>query len=274
MSTPYLQYTPENPDEKGSVTIIIGGQPYTLTDDSPMYEDALGSVKSGVADDELLALFQPVAVVGERLTGLSERITTDGANIFFDGDAVDAGIARHILRIMSREGRGKPDAYMPVVRFLDKLYQNPSLRSRQQLYQFLRRFDFTITADGDFIAYKGVRRDFTSIHAGPGIVDLHPMRGHLPNRPGSVLQVSRSYVNNNPHHGCSTGLHVGTFSYARGFSQGGLVTCVVNPRDVVSVPIDAGWQKVRVSRYRVLEAIECEYVFPVYDEDDEEEEAA
>jgi hypothetical protein len=137
---------------------------------------------------------------------------------------------------------------------MEKIYQNPNKHSRENLYDWLNAHDFTINSEGNLLGYKGVRKDFGSISQGPGIVDGQPMNGSLPNKPGSILEMARSAVQHDPSVGCSSGLHVGTWDYASGF--GPIVLQVeVNPRDVVSVPTDCGWAKMRVSRYRVVDVL-------------------
>ncbi|MDQ2739570.1 MAG: hypothetical protein M3Y35_13360, partial [Actinomycetota bacterium] len=71
------------------------------------------------------------------------------------------------------------------------------------------------------------------------------------------------------------GLHVGTFEYAKNFGHK-LLICSVNPRDVVSVPRDCGFQKLRTCRYTVLDeqplrVTETTYRSSVFEDDDEEE---
>ena len=73
-----------------------------------------------------------------------------------------------------------------------------------------------------------------------------------------------------PREGCSFGLHVGTYNYAKGFAQGVLLRVRVNPRHVVSVPLHAGYQKIRVTEYTVVEASDVEYTETVYEEDEDD----
>jgi hypothetical protein len=88
----------------------------------------------------------------------------------------------------------------------------------------------------------------------------------------------RSLVDDNRSVACSVGLHVGSFHFANGFYGGGkLLVVKINPRDVVSVPADAGDQKIRVHRYVIVSdnpdrsaLTGTSYVSPgVTDEDDE-----
>src|ERR1019366_5793465 len=131
---------------------------------------------------------------------------------------------------------------------------NPNEHSREQLYSWLDARDFTITSDGNLVGYKGVKSDLKSVHSGPGIVNGEAINGHLDNSPGNTVEIARSVVQHDPSNGCASGLHVGTYDYARSW---GTVTLKVevNPRDVVSVPTDCDAAKVRVCRYEVIEQV-------------------
>lgn len=205
------------------------------------------------SEEDIRAIVQPVKAITVRLQRLSERVTTDGENIFFDGDALHDTLAEYILSLIRAEAAGEEaPSWKPFVNFLEKLSQNPSAESRNSLYTFIKERGLTIRPDGDFIAYKGLNADFGSVRSGPGIVDNVAHNGHLPNKPGSVLEMARSKVNADVRTGCAIGLHVGTAEYARGWARGKVVAVAVNPRDVVAVPFDGSFHKIRVARYEVL----------------------
>lgn len=136
---------------------------------------------------------------------------------------------------------------------LENLALNPSRLSRLHLFTWLSGRDFTITPEGFLLAYKGVQADATSssVNTGTATVNGVTRHGHIPNPVGAVVEMPRQQVNQDRDEGCSTGLHVGTFEYAAGFGQR-LLLVSVNPRDVVSVPRDCEFQKMRTCRYTVL----------------------
>lgn len=220
-----------------------------------------------LADDPaVLDLFNLAKAVSERFSRLTERVSTANGRLYFDGDEVANALAAQVIRFLD-EG---VDDWQPLVNFFEKVEANPNEHSREQLYRWLDRHDFTITPSGDFVGYKGVGNDLKSIHSGPGIVDGVPMNGRLPNNPGSMVEIARSAVHHDPSVGCSTGLHVGTHGYASSFGA----VCLevhVNPRDVVSVPTDCGDQKVRCCRYLVVGQVEAAYdsAYIESDEDDD-----
>lgn len=146
-------------------------------------------------------------------------------------------------------------------KFLDNILNNPSDRARNELYAFLASRHLPLTDKGTFLAYKGVREDMYSINGNKktrvlsGTVDSS---GHILNNPGSVITVVTEDVDSNCNNYCSCGLHVGTWEYASNF--GNVVVAVeVNPADVVSVPLDCGCEKCRVSSYKVLQVINKQF---------------
>lgn len=246
-------YTVTISEEYAGASIIFSDGTIVAVDHKNSSWDKIRvALNAATIDEEALrTLVNPALSVGSALNRLSERVIYDSGTIYFDGDAIDDSIARVIVRILD-EG-GTSDAYGSLVAFLEKLYQNPSEASRIALYDFLVRYDITILPDGDFIVYKGVQTNGKSVYSGYGIVDGKVFENaQLQNNVGSIVEIPRSMVDANNEHGCSTGLHAGSYEYARGYSRGLLLTVKVNPRDVVSVPDHCTYQKIRVSRYVVL----------------------
>lgn len=232
-----------------SITVLNGGKVFTATNTHP----AFGQIVEGAVrnDESILGLFDAASTVAKAFAKVSDRISLRDGHLYVDGELADNSLAAQIVRFQQE---GITD-FMPLVNFYEKVLTNHNGNSREQLYTWLADRDFTITEDGDFIAYKGVRADLTSVHAGPAIVDGVEVNGHVPNNVGSIVEMVRSRVNANPYEGCSTGLHAGTWDYASSFGP----VCVkvkINPRDVVSVPRDCGFQKLRTCRYEVLEIID------------------
>jgi hypothetical protein len=131
--------------------------------------------------------------------------------------------------------------YKALLKFWDNLKKNPSFNSRKMLFKFLEHNGHPLTSDGCFIAYRGVTEDFKDVHTKT-----------FDNKPGSVCEMPRSQVNDNPNETCSDGLHVACFDYAKGFGPK-LVEVKVNPIDVVCVPVDYNGTKMRVCRFEVIQ---------------------
>lgn len=262
----------------GTLTISIvtsDGEMLQVQEGSPNFRKLYDALIEGLPEAEIIALARPILHVGSTLRRLSERIGFDGFNITFDGDIINNNLSRQLVGLLS--DNASVNAAQSFIAFMEKLYSNPSKKSRDSLYDFIQRHDISILPDGDFIAYKGVNKDGTSMHAGYGIVDgVVFENAHLKNSVGSIVEIPRSKVNTDTKVGCSTGLHAGSYNYATWFlsyygGTGLLLTVKINPRDVVSVPDHHSFQKIRVSRYVVLSTTEValQEVFVDFDNDND-----
>lgn len=254
-------------DETGAfLTVCLPGQSPRVIRTETQIKQVMEAINRGDDPKSVEELMDATIAVGRRLTPLSERVMVQNGQVYFDAEVVDSSITRQIVRFLE----SGVDDWKPLVRFMEKLAINPQDHSRDQLYGWLKGRDFTITADGDFVAYKGVTwrgSKPVSCHSGPGIVNGKRVNGHLDNSVGNVVELPRSDVDFDPKRGCSRGLHVGSWEYASSFGQGATLKVEVNPRDVVSVPTDCDWAKVRVCRYKVLEAVSAPVTTALQDDD-------
>lgn len=233
-----------------NVVVFLNGRMLVADENHPNIKAILDKVTSQ-DESALVELFDATVAAAVRFEPLSETISVANGRVYVDGDEIDDVYAEQIVRFI-REGHD----FNPLVKFLEKVYTNNNEHTRKNLSRWLSATGgFTIDDDGDIRGYKGLKSDFGSIHHGPAIVDGVSVNGSVPNKVGSVIEMARSMVQHNPSVGCSTGLHVGTWGYAQGFSQGAVAEVKVNPRDVVSVPTDCNDSKMRVSRYKVVRAV-------------------
>jgi len=264
-------------DQRGQVLNVIFSDGTIETVDSShanfkeILNELIGVDPSDVDEDNLRRLVDLLGTAAESLTSVSERVMVSGSRLLFDGEEVNSALSTHIVNLV-REGDER--GWKPLVAFLEKLATNPSKESQNSLYEWITRTNLTIAEDGDFVAYKGVKvgpdGESLSIHAGPAFVNNEPVNGYVPNPDGAVISMARSDVDANTGVGCSTGLHAGTWSYASGFAHGRVLEVRINPRDVVSVPNDCEYQKLRVSRYKVVSATDVAYsTSTVYDTDND-----
>jgi len=82
--------------------------------------------------------------------------------------------------------------------------------------------------------------DFTDWHTRKSSIKL-----------GTPSQLDRDKCDNDETVSCSSGLHVGAPGYVSKFggSQSVILACLVNPMNVVAVPFDYEWQKLRCCEY-------------------------
>lgn len=250
-------------DSKGKSLAIFyaDGDSETIPETHVSFNAIIEKLISGTATDEdVRDLTRVLETVARKMSSLSERVSVDGTNVYFDGDPL-AGELSEVIKSLFAEGSTN---FKPLVNFLEKCKQNPSQQSVDDLYRWIKKGDLVIDPDGDIVAYKGVGKDANgvsqSIHRGTAFVDGVEFTGNIPNAPGTVVSMPRSEVDPNQMVGCSTGLHAGTYDYAMQYlgwnRETRLILVKINPRDVVSVPTDEQDRKMRVSRYTVLSDID------------------
>lgn len=186
----------------------------------------------------------------EQLFNIKERVekifnvVINNNRIFYSGKEVHSVLGRKILTFMSQ---GLP--YRPLVKFMNKLMENPDQVSRDTLYAYLEKQLLPIEADGDFIATKAIRNNMTD-----------KWTGTIKNVIGKSISMPREQVNKSPNECAGAGLHCGSSTYVRSYGSGDdkYILVKVNPKDVVVVPQGGAMEKIRLCRYKVLKTIDRE----------------
>jgi hypothetical protein len=156
--------------------------------------------------------------------------------------------------------------HAPLCKFLEKLMQNPSKRAVEELYTFLEHKNLPITSNGNFIAYKGLLPDFYSITSGRAkLVKGKVKDGKIYNGIGEEIEMQRRDVCDDKEIGCSYGLHAGSLDYATSFARGKVVIVEINPKDVVSIPVDCNFKKLRTCAYKVTGEYTAPLTQPLYE---------
>jgi hypothetical protein len=167
------------------------------------------------------------------------RVTVVAGVVYYEEEPVNSAVTERILQGLS-EGFDMT-AYML---FLDNAMENPSARAVDEMYSFMEKNNMGITADGYILGYKKVKENFRDIYS-----------GKFDNSPGEIVQMKRNKVDDDGRRTCSKGLHFCSMSYLPHYGCGPgdkIVIVKVNPRDIVSVPIDYDHAKVRCCEYQVL----------------------
>lgn len=227
----------------GTVTAVVSGQTYCFGKSHPNYVKLINHLKNNNVE-HFEASYDIVSHINAFCEGYVN--CTDGS-LSWDGIKMPDMFTGTILDMVKQ---GFP--FEPMLNFLDNMSQNPSDHAIVELFDFMENKNMPITYDGCFLAYKAVREDYKDIYS-----------GKFDNSVGSICQVDRKSVDSNRDNGCGHGLHVGAIDYAKSYggidldnddNDGGnrLMICKVNPRDVVSVPTDSKFQKLRCCRYEVV----------------------
>ena len=232
----------------GNLTLVLNNKSYQVLPDHINYKMILEALPTATSD-ELLEIVDIEKAVASFSDGLVE---IKNGQVTYEGEAVHGSISKRILEFMSK---GLP--FQPLVIFLKNLMENPSMQSQKELYDFLEHESLPITEDGHFLAYKAVRSDY-----------MDKYRGTFDNHVGNVCQMTRSKVDDDRSRGCSNGLHAGALNYVAGYgsveSNDKIVIVKINPKDVVSVPSDCNYEKLRTCRYEVVGEYQGELLKPLY----------
>jgi hypothetical protein len=158
--------------------------------------------------------------------------------IFYNGHELHNAMTRRIFRMI-----GEGFDVKPMLSFLTNLMSNPSQRAVSELYRFLEHNSLPITPDGYLLAYKNVSDNYKDRHS-----------QSFDNSIGAVCEMERNQVMDDPSITCSTGLHFCSIEYLQGFwgTEGHTMVVKINPRDVVSIPLDYNDAKGRCCRYEVI----------------------
>ena len=236
----------------GGLSIIANGKHRTVARTHENFAQIKDAVK---AKDPVLVLSlidvqkKVQEYINQATTQKDEDFKVEVLNgmICVNGRPVDNEISRRARVLMDN---GLP--FDGMVNFLRNLLQNPSYNSQKQLFQFLMHHNLPITDDGYFLAYKGVRENWTDNYSGT-----------YDNRPGRINKMARCAVDDNFHNACSHGFHAGTIEHARSFGGNGhMILVKINPRDVVSVP-SSDSTKLRCCEYEVLSGYDTDVLEPL-----------
>lgn len=268
-------------------TLLDGNSslPVSIADDHPSWAKALKLVNDlqaklitpdafAEAFKEAVSIEKAITAKFTRLGGILDgRMSVSSAGVTVDYEPIDPVLESHILRMLEDDGTPRDNVnWRAFSKFIENLYANEDPFVRNQLFGWMSFEDLygtglTLTEDGCFIGYKGCMgtpEAPESIRTGHAIADGVDYNGHIPNKLGSTVEMPRSEVVADPKIGCGPGLHVGTHKYAKSWARGVLLTVKVNPRDVVSVPVDCAAQKIRTCRYEVIEVVENAYTVATF----------
>ena len=237
-----------------SINVITDtGQPQTVTRKDPKFQEIYDALERGDFD-EAEALMSPASYVNAKGMG---RFEVRNGKAYVDGKDLPEALSNRLVQFSKNDLDLKP-----LLNFWDKLTKNPSHRAVNELYGFLEHSHVPIAEDGDFLAYKRVSEDYTDLRT-----------GKFDNSPGSTVEMPRHEVDDDPKNTCSAGLHVAGFKYAAtnygiygdlDANSDRLILVKINPEDVVCIPYDYDFTKMRVCRYVVDREVEHEFKDEVY----------
>jgi len=232
-----------------SLTFFLNGRPQTFDGSHPNFQKIVDAVTANDLNalETLTNVRQFVAKVTE-----GNVVITEDSEVLFRGVEVPEYLAE---RIISHHEAGIP--ILPLCNFAEKLMSNTNASVRNDLYRWLEVGNMPVYEDGDFMAYKTVRSDFTPVHKGPY---------GKSQKPGEVVEMPRSECDENRENTCSRGLHFCSYSYLPSFGYGNegqtVIVLKINPKDVTSIPTDYNNAKGRCCRFEVVSEILSDKIVP------------
>ena len=238
-------------DARNHWTVVIDTQSYQFDHAHPEYESLVECVKVGDA-----VAFLELLEVGTVIENWSDGNFqfTEGF-LYYEDEQVASQPTNRIIQLIKNGWDHKP-----MLAYLDRLYQNVSNRAVMESYDWCSHKGLPITPDGCLVGYKGV-----AVYTGEDKTDkmgrplsegdlVDKWSSSIRNNVADEVTMNRRKVSDNCSEGCAAGLHVGTYNYASDWAgSGGKVVLVkFDPADIVSVPTDCEFQKMRVSGYTVI----------------------
>lgn len=223
--------------EKG-LSLFVNGKNYSIAKDAPQYNRILKILGwQRVRWDQILKL---VDVKNSLLSYLGKNFRIDNGTLSYV-ISKDAEIRSNplILRILEAIVENKKPIFL--MKFFDKLLENPLKTAVDELFLFLEDNDLPITEDGDFLAYKNVGKNYMDCHT-----------GRFDNSIGKIVSMPREDVNPDRKTTCSTGLHFCSQSYLKAYPGEHTMVLKINPKNVVAIPEDYNNAKGRCCEYKVI----------------------
>ena len=220
------------------VVVLDGVNPTTISSSHVNYFKIREAIKLDKWND-----VKKLIDVSQTITDYSNgKFLVKGGIVTYNGVELCNSLAERILKMLD-EGFD----VNPMIEFVKRLFNNPSNRAVNELYEFLERSKLPLTPDGCFLAYKRVKQNYMDCHT-----------GKISNHVGAVVEMPRHLVDDDPERTCSHGLHFCSLEYLAHFGGDRTVVVKVDPADVVCIPKDYNHSKVRCCRYTVIGEIDGE----------------
>ena len=255
---------------KNFVTVLLDNgvilQSSTFTDEQ--YE----KLQKCTSDDDAISLFNLEVAKKKRAEKLlqdvlkSKFLTLRDDSVYWESVSKLSMPEILVNRILKAEEEDNDELIQTYKNFWILMSLNPDPLCRKNLFRFLEKWGMVITKSGFFIGYRNVDHTeeegvYTDHHSKSFKIKLKEM-----------VHMDRSKCDCDSTVSCSRGLHIGGTSWLEQhyFGDVGLV-CLVNPADVVAVPMDdEEYGKLRCCAYMPVQHCSFDYygkVIPVYSED-------
>lgn len=233
------------------VSVFVENNFYTISRASEIFKSVMDAIKNGDKTKliETLTLKDTIIDKISNSLDVNEDLVVDKntRTITFRGIKMSNLLVDRYFELMSY---GMD--LTPLKNFIKNLAENPSKRAVDELYGFISACKLPITEDGHFLAYKRVRYDYMDVYTGT-----------MDNSVGKIVSMPRNMVDDDKERTCSYGLHFCSYEYLKHYGGERIMVLKINPRDVVSIPVDYNNSKGRCCRYEVISELDVYNNMPV-----------
>lgn len=218
------------------ISIVALRVPYVISNTHVNFDAIKDALRE--SNFEAISELSVVATAIENYIGPNiVEINVEAGTIQYNGKLLHGVIVEHILKMMADNFE-----VAPMILFLTKLYQNPSAQAIDQLYGWMVANGVTISENGNLVAWKRVKDNYTSFHDS---VTKHAV--------GTYVELKRSLCTVDATITCAAGLHFCSYEYLEHYNagQGRILMLEIDPTDVVSIPSDYNNAKGRACKYYV-----------------------
>ena len=226
-------------DGKALTVYFKNGDAGVWNKDNPNYERVKKLAKEENWIEIELLHNQPKAIVEGEV-----EVTTEGVKLKTKGSKSkvkldDNDTLVKFIKLLKKKGviDTRIDEIKP---FLIKMFENTYIDAVTEIYDFCTQMDFEITKDGNFLAYKNVNEDLSSKWD----------NGQTKHVIGEYTEVEEFCTDRNQT--CSKGLHFCSKGYLSSYGGAKTIVVEIDPRDVVSIPLDYHNMKGRCRRYKTI----------------------
>jgi hypothetical protein len=236
----------------GIINGFFNGSPFTVIPDTENYEEIKNGLINNLDVSNLLLNDKSINLNTSGILSYKYRVP------MWDGMPLPTYLSDKVMNLVSRGY-----SFDPIIKFMYNLCQNPQDHSIIELIDFLRNKNLPLTEDGCFLGYKAIKNDYMDIYT--GTIDNHV---------GQNPKKERKDVDANRDKHCSNGLHVGAIDYVNIYSVNvknpRFIVAKVNPLNVITVPKDHSFQKLRCCEYNVVAEFNKGFILDdskIYNED-------
>lgn len=225
-----------------NIVLYIDGVQYVVYEDDAIFEE-LEDLLMSECEDKCTQVKNLIDKVFNAVINIGENVSIKNDSVYIDSICVDNSIGKLINNLYKNNRNLKP-----LINFIKNVRKNPNEDIVNEIYDFIEKSyidgGFTITEDGNIVAYKNVRDDYKDIHS-----EL------FYNFVGTTVEMDRSEVCSDRNVTCAPGLHFCSYSYLNNYrssTNGRTMILEINPKHVVSIPVDYDNAKGRCCKYKVI----------------------